>query len=208
MMTRFTLIALLLLGFPAPIALAQESEAAAPPPPEVSTKPLPAGHYKLDPKHSSVVALVRHLGVSDYLIRFDRADADFTYDPASPQTTRLEASVDTTSLDVGADYSKDFANEFLGAAKFPKATFVATSMAPHPDGRTGTMTGNLTLNGVTRPVTFNVSFIAAGHGLPFGTIAGFNAETTIKRSDFGSHTWAHYVSDEVQLQIRGAFDKK
>lgn len=208
MMTRFPLIALLLLGFAAPVALAQESESAAPPPPEVSAKPLPAGHYRLDPKHSSVIAVVRHLGVSDYLVRFDRADAEFTYDPASPQTTRLEASVDTTSLDVGADYSKQFADTFLGASRFPAATFTATSMAPDPDGRTGTMTGDLTLNGVTRPVTFHVTYIASGHGLPFGTIAGVNAETTIKRSDFGSHAWAHYVGDEVRLQIRGAFDRK
>lgn len=208
MMIRHSLIALLLLGSPAPAALAQESEAAAPPPPEVSAKPLPAGHYKLDPKHSSVVAVVRHLGLSDYLIRFDKVDADFTYDPASPQTTRLEASVDTTSLDVGADYSKDFANTFLGAAKFPQATFAATAMAANPDGHTGTMTGDLTLNGVTRPTTFTVTFIAVGHGLPFGTVAGFSAQTTIRRSDFGSHAWAHYVGDEVQLTIRGEFDKK
>ena len=208
MMTRFTLISLLLFAMPTTSVLSQESEAGAPPAPEVSTKPLPAGHYQLDPKHSSVVAVVRHFGVSDYLVRFDRADADFTYDPASPKTTKLEASVDTTSLDVGADYSKEFANTFVGASKFPKATFTATSMAPNADGHTGTMTGDLTLNGVTRPVTFNVTFIASGHGMPFGTVAGINAEATIKRSDFGSHAWAHYVGDEVQLQIRGAFNRK
>jgi polyisoprenoid-binding protein YceI len=208
MMTRAILIALALLLLPA-AASAQESEAAAPPPPEVSAKPpLPAGHYKLDLKHSSIVAVVRHLGVSDYLIRFDRFDADFTWDPAQPQTTKLTATVDTTSLDVGADYSRSFANTFLGAEKNPRATFVATSMAANPDGRTGTMTGDFTLNGVTRPTTFNVAFIASGHGLPFGTIAGFTAEGTIKRSEFNSHAWAHYVGDEVRIEIRAAFDKK
>jgi polyisoprenoid-binding protein YceI len=209
MMTHRLLIALL-LNCSACAASAQESEAAAPPPPPVSAKAalLPAGHYKIDPKHSSVVAVVRHLGVSDYLVRFDKFDADFTYDPARPEATKLQASVDAASFDVGADYSKNFANTFVGADKFPKVTFVATSMTPNPDGRTGTMTGDLSFNGATRSVTFNVTFIASGHGLPFGTIAGFNAEATIKRFDFNSHAWSHYVSNDVQLQIRAAFDKK
>jgi polyisoprenoid-binding protein YceI len=146
--------------------------------------------------------------VSDYVVRFDRAQAQFDYDPAQPQATKLQASVDVTSLDVGASYSQEFANTFLGAAKTPTATFTATAMAPNPDGHTGTMTGDLTLNGVTRPVTFNVTFIASGRGLMLGTVAGFKAEGTIKRSDFGSHAWAGVVSDEVQLIIRGEFDKK
>jgi polyisoprenoid-binding protein YceI len=209
MMTYRSLIALLLLGLPASWAAAQ-APANPPPPPEVSAKAanLPVGHYKLDPKHGSVLAVVRHLGVSDFVMRFDKFDADFTYDPAQPQATHLEASVDTTSLDVGADYSKQFADQFLGAVKFPKATFVSTAMTPNPDGRTGTMTGDLTLNGVTRPETFAVTFIATGHGVPFGTIAGFTAEGTIRRSDFGSRAFLKYVSDEVRLQIRGEFDKK
>jgi polyisoprenoid-binding protein YceI len=209
-MIRHTLIALLLFGFAAPVALAQDSQAAAPPPPEAPAKPssLGAGHYKLDPRHSSVIAVVRHMHVSDYVVRFDRAQAQFDYDPAQPQATKLQASVDVTSLDVGASYSQEFANTFLGAAKTPTATFTATAMAPNPDGHTGTMTGDLTLNGVTRPVTFNVTFIASGRGLMLGTVAGFKAEGTIKRSDFGSHAWAGVVSDEVQLIIRGEFDKK
>jgi polyisoprenoid-binding protein YceI len=209
MMTHRSLFALLLLVLPASWSAAQ-TPANPPPPPEVSAKAasLPAGHYKLDPKHGSVLAVVRHLGVSDYVMRFDKFDADFTYDPAQPQATHLEASVDATSLDVGADYSKQFADQFLGAAKFPKATFVSTAMAPNPGGRTGTMTGDLTLNGVTRPVTFVVTFLAVGHGVPFGTIAGFTAEGTIRRSDFGSRAFLKYVSDEVRLQIRGEFDKK
>lgn len=208
MMTHRPLIWFLLLTLPVSTALAQAT-VAPPPPPEVSAKAasLPGGHYKIDPKHASVLAVVRHLGVSDYVMRFDRFDADFTYDPAHPEATKLDASVDTTSLDVGADYSSEFAKNFLGAAKFPKATFAATAMTPNPDGRSGTMTGDLTLNGVTHPATFTIKFIAVGHGLPFGTIAGFTATGTIKRSDFGSRDFLNYVSDEVELQIRGEFDK-
>jgi len=169
---------------------------------------LPAGHFKLDPKHASLIARVRHLGVSNYVVRFDKLAADFTYDPAHPEATKLTASVDTTSLDVGADYSRKFAEDFLKATQFPQATFVATSMTPAADGRTGTMTGDLTLMGVTKPETFNVTFVAARKGPPFGTLAGFSATTVIRRSDFGSSYVLAFVGDEVSLDIEGEFDRK
>jgi len=169
---------------------------------------LPAGHFKLDPKHASLIASVRHLGVSNYVLRFDKLAADFTYDPAHPEATKLQATVDTTSLDVGADYSRKFADEFLEATQFPQATFVATSMTPGADGRKGIMTGDLTLMGVTKPVTFNVAFVAVGHGLPFGTIAGFSATTVIHRSDFGSRYVLNFVGDDVTLNIEGEFDRQ
>jgi polyisoprenoid-binding protein YceI len=194
---RRLLIALVVFALPG-AALAASSNVAD----------LPAGHFVLDRKHASVIGRVLHLGVSNYTFRFDTLDADFTYDPAHPEATKIEASVDTTSLDVGADYSRKFADQFLDATKFPKATFVSTQVTPGPDGRTGTMTGDLTLMGVTRPVTFQVSFVAVGHGLPFGTIAGFSATGVVKRSDFGSHSLLAYVGDDVSLQIEGEFDRK
>src|SRR5580658_8824073 len=146
-----------------------------------------AGHYVLDPRHGSVMAKVLHMGVSIYTVRFDVYDASFDYDPAHPEATKLTASVDPTSLDVGADYSKDFAEEFLSASKFGKATFVSTALQDQGGGH-GTMTGDLTLMGVTKPVTFDVTFVGTGHEplpLPFGQrAAGFSATTTFKRSDF------------------------
>jgi polyisoprenoid-binding protein YceI len=202
-------LALVLLALPA-AGLAQDAPPTPPPPPDVSkaVANLPAGHYRLDPKHASVTAEVRHLGVSNYVLRFDKLDADFTYDPAHPEATKLQGSVDVTSLNVGADYSRKFADDFLKAKDFPQATFAATSMTPAPDGRTGTMSGDLTMMGVTRPVTFNVTFVAVGHGLPFGTIAGFSAITTIRRSDFGSRYVLAYVGDQVSLDIEAEFDRK
>ena len=170
---------------------------------------LPAGHFQLDPKHASLIARVRHVGVSNYVLRFDKLAAEFTYDPAHPEATKLTASVDTTSLDVGADYSRKFAEDFLKATQFPQATFVATSMTPGADGRTGTMTGDLTLMGVTKQVTFKVAFVAVGK-MPYigGTVAGFSATTVIHRSDFGSTYVLAFVGDEVSLDIEGEFDRK
>jgi len=205
-LSRSAAIAALILAIPLAAPLAAS---AAPP----SASDFSGGHYVIDPKHASVVARVKHMGVSLYTLRFDTFDASFDYDPAHPESTRLSASVDPASLDVNADYAKQFAEEFLSASKFPKATFTATQMQTSGDG-TGTMTGNLTLMGVTKPVTFNVTLIGAGHEvlpIPLGRrAAGFEATTTIKRSDFGSTYLINdsLVGDAVTLQIEAEFEKK
>jgi len=197
-MRRF-LLALAALGSFLPVAALAASASPA---------DLPAGTFVLDRKHASVIAKVMHMGVSLYTLRFDRVDATFTYDPAHPEASRVSATIDTTSLDVGADYSRRFADEFLDASKFPTATFVSTAIQPGPDGRTGTMTGALTLSGVTRPVTFNVTFVGVGQD-PFGhTLTGFSALTTIKRSDFGSNFLQNLVGDDVKIDIEAEFDRK
>ncbi len=169
---------------------------------------LPAGAYALDKKHASVIAKVLHMGVSFYTVRFDTFDASFTYDPANPSAAKVKASVDATSLDVGAPYGRRFADEFLDATRNPVASFVSTQIAPAADGKTGTMTGNLTLRGVTRPVTFNVAFIGAGHGLFGGTITGFSAVSRIKRSDFGSTFLLNLVGDDTEIDIDAEFDRR
>jgi polyisoprenoid-binding protein YceI len=204
-------IALALALMPA-AAFAQDAQPAAPPaPPEVSksSASLPAGHYRLDPAHSFVLATVRHLHVSNYVVRFDKMEGDFTFDPAHVDAFKLQASVDVTSLDVGADYSGKFADEFLNAKTFSQATFVATSLTPNADGRSGTLAGNLTMMGVTKPVTFDVTLVGVGHGLPLGgAIAGFSATTTIRRSDFGSRYVLAFVADEVRIDIQAEFARK
>jgi polyisoprenoid-binding protein YceI len=188
------------------LAIPLAARAAAPNPSD-----FPAGHYALDPKHASLIARVKHMGVSLYTLRFDTLDASFDYDPAHPEATRLTASVDPASLDVNADYGKQFAEEFLSASKFPKATFTATQMQTAGDG-VGTMTGDLTLMGVTKPVTFNVTFVGAGHEvmpIPLGRrAAGFEATATIRRSDFGSTYLNNLIGDDVTLQIEAEFEKK
>ena len=169
---------------------------------------LPPGAYALDKKHASVTAKVLQMGVSMYTMRFNTLDAGFTYDPAHPADAKVKASVDATSMDVGAPYARKFADEFLDATNHPAITFVSTAITPSPDGRTGTMTGDLTLRGVTHPETFNVTFIGVGHGLFGGTITGFSAVTTIKRSDFGSTFLLNLVGDDVTIDVEAEFDRK
>jgi polyisoprenoid-binding protein YceI len=170
---------------------------------------VPAGHYVLDKRHASLIARVSHMGVSLYTVRFDTLDASFDYDPAHPEATRLQASVDPASLDVNADYSKAFAEEFLSASKFPQMTFVSTRMTKS-GASVGGMTGDLTFMGVTKPVTFEVTFIGTGQELhnPLGRTAGFSAITRIKRSDFGSTYLSNLVGDEVTIDVEGEFDRR
>ena len=169
---------------------------------------LPAGRWELEQSHSSVIAEALHLGVSYYVMRFDRMQASFTWNPADPAATKLQASVDVTSLDTGDAFGPRAADDFLAAQKYPEARFVSTKVEEAPDGRTGTVTGDLTLMGVTRPVTFDVTFVGVGPGLLFGTVAGFSATTVIHRSDFGSRHFLSFVGDDVRLQIEGEFKRK
>lgn len=175
-----------------------------------STNPadMPAGHWTLDASHASLIAKVKHLSVVNYAVRFDKLAGTFTWDPAHPEATHLEASVDVTSLDVGTEHSKSFAEDFLSASRFPKASFVSTAVTPAADGKSGTITGDLTLRGATRPVTLQVSFVGVGHGFPFGTVAGFSATGQIKRSDFGSRHLPGLVGDDVSLEIEAEFEHR
>jgi polyisoprenoid-binding protein YceI len=203
-MNRRRTAALALMALALPLVLA-----AAPAP--LGPASVPAGHYVLDKKHASLIARVKHMGVSLYALRFNDIDASFDYSPERPTATRLQASVDPASLDVNADYGKQFAEEFLSVSKFPRATFVSTAVTDAGNGQ-GTMTGDLTLMGVTKPVTFNVTLIGSDHEvlpIPLGRrAAGFEATTTIKRSDFGSTYLNNLVGDEVTLQIEAEFEKK
>jgi polyisoprenoid-binding protein YceI len=200
---------------PAVAALALLSVLAASPLASAAPSPatdIPGGHYVMDKRHSSLIARVNHMGVSLFTLRFDTLDASFDYDPGRPEGVRLSATVDPTSLDVNADYGKDFAEEFLTVSKFPTASFVATGAMRGATPGQGTLTGNLTLMGVTKPVTFNVTLIGSGHEplpLPLGQHAvGLEATTTIKRSDFGSTYLNNLVGDDVQITIEAEFDKK
>ncbi|HEX3916806.1 MAG TPA: YceI family protein [Caulobacteraceae bacterium] len=191
------------------LAILPTTARAADPP--LGPASIPAGHYELDKRHASLTATVRHQGVSNYVLRFDTMAASFDYDPAHPEATHLTASVDPASLDVNGDWAKEFSEKFLKASKFPTATFTSTSVQAL-GGPQGTVSGDLTLMGVTKPITFNVTLIGSAKE-PFPPIVGpravgIEAVATIKRSDFGSSYVQGMVGDDVTLTIEGEFDKK
>ncbi len=180
---------------------------------EPSTNPadMPAGQYVLDKAHSSLFARVRHEGLAFYTVRMDSLDARFAYDPKAPETSRITVTVDAASLDNGdAKTGPQFARQFLDVENNPTITFVSTAIV-RGQGNTGTMTGDLTFRGVTKPVTLDVTFGGYTSGI-LGQRAGFSARGKIKRSDFGSTYMLNpplaFVDDDVELVIEAEFTKK
>ena len=183
-----------------------------------STDPakMPAGHYVLDRTHAAVTAKLLHMGFSNYTLRFNKVEADYSYDPAQPTAAKLKVTVDTASVDTatGADefglkFNKELAGDgWLDAAKYPAITFVSTAIDVG-DGQHGKVTGDLTIHGVTKPATLDVTFNGVGSGMiPLTTRAGFSATTTIKRSDFGVSKYVPLISDDVTLNVEVEFQKK
>ncbi len=169
---------------------AGEASAAAP----VPAKPpadLPAGEYKLDKSHADLSFKLSHLGFSWYTARFTDFDVKLNLDPKAPAAASVEASIKTSSLTLPAP-PPGFTDELLGAewldaAKYPAITFRSTKVeTTGPD--TADVTGNLTLHGVTKPVTLKAKFNGGYAGFPPmdpNARIGFSLSGSFKRSDFG-----------------------
>ncbi|WP_421846256.1 YceI family protein [Novosphingobium sp.] len=177
-----------------------------------------AGTYSSDPGHSYVAWRVNHLGFNESQGLIGDVTGTLTLDPANLAAAKVSAVIPVAKLVTpnpaltasllapGADGGKP---HFFGAAP-ADATFVSTSVVPGADGLSAEVNGNLTLNGVTRPVTLKAHLSGAGIN-PFNAGArtvGFMAETTIKRSDYGIMFLLPIVGDEVHLTISAAFEKK
>lgn len=174
---------------------------------ELST--LAAGKYELEKTHANVLFKISHLGYSTYIGRFDNIDAmlDFNTDDVTKSTleaTVYPGSVNTTSDELNAKLADA---PFFDIEQFPAVTF--RSIAIEKTGAdTGVIHGELTLLGVTKPVTLNTTFNGGGDN-PYSNKAmlGFSASTTIKRSDFGMNAYTPAVGDEVKLEIEVEFQK-
>lgn len=193
------------------------------PPPSTDPSAAPAGTYVLDPYHASVIARVKHMGLSNFAIRFDGVEGSFTYDPKNPTASQVKATVNAASFDIGNQKFQDMTlndhfikqRDVLGNSKNPNVTFVSTSIK-HGAGNKGTMTGDLTLNGITKPVTFDVTFNGTAPGMGGGgQRMGFTAMTVLHRSDFDIFTKPPLampsplpLSEEVSLHIEAEFAKK
>ncbi|MDB5450037.1 MAG: hypothetical protein JWQ52_1165 [Phenylobacterium sp.] len=166
------------------------------------------GAYVLDKRHASLTVKIVHMGFSHYTMRFNGLDGGFTYDPDNWQATKATFTVDPKSVDTNdMSFNKQIASYFE-PEKYPTISFVSTNVQGQ-DGK-GTMTGELTLHGVTKPVTLDVTFDGAGHGVtPLGTRLGFSGSTRIKRSDFGIKSFIldQFTSDDLDVIFEVEFEK-
>jgi polyisoprenoid-binding protein YceI len=184
--------------------------AAAQPPmggPNKDPAAAPAGLYKEDPGHTSVIAKITHMGLSHFAMRFSKVQGTYVYDPAHPEATKVSITIDPASVLTGVPVldTELAGDKFMNTAKYPTITFVSTGIhRTGPDQ--GMMDGNLTMMGVTKPVTLNVVYNGEANAMG-ATKMGFSATTTIRRSDFGFGTMIPMLGDEVQIQIETEFAK-
>jgi polyisoprenoid-binding protein YceI len=169
----------------------------------------PTGSYALETRHSQVLFAIPHLGITDYYGRFDKLSGSLNFNSGQPEKSSVNITIDMTSIDVP---SHELVGELMGtgvfnATAFPTATFKSNSIK-RTGPNTGTITGDLTLHGVTKPVTLDVIFGGVTAD-PFSSAddIGFHATATVKRTDFGitGMVWEGIVGDEVKLTIEAMF---
>jgi polyisoprenoid-binding protein YceI len=173
-----------------------------------------ASTWTIDSYHSSVAFAVRHMAVSTVSGSFYNVKGDVIWDDANLAKSSVDATIDTTTVSTGVPPRDNHIKspDFLDVAKFPTITFVSTGVAKTANGLT--VMGNLTLHGVTKPVTLNVTDISAPQTVgPPGkqkTVRGLSATTTINRHDYGvmGGMADAMVSNDLKITINLELDKK
>jgi len=180
---------------------------------------IPAGNYTLDKAHASLIFRVNHLGFSMYTARFINFDAQLKFDPSQLEKSHLRAEVDARSLETDfptpelLDFNAQLQGpDWLATEKFPTMIYESKKITALGDNKMQ-VEGMLTLKGVTKPVTLNVSYNGGWQGIPQDPHAriGFSAHTQIKRSDFNISVGIPApgttmgVSDAVDIIIEAEF---
>ena len=151
----------------------------------IASSPLYAADYVVDTQgaHASINFRISHLGYSYVIGRFNSFEGTFSYDEADPAASAINITVDTTSIDSNhAERDKHIRSaDFLEVEAFPTATFVSTAY----DAAAGTLTGDLTLKGVTKPIEVAVTKVGEGEDPWGGYRAGFEGTTALTLKDFG-----------------------
>jgi polyisoprenoid-binding protein YceI len=158
--------------------------------------------YVVDGNHTFPRFSYNHLGYSIQMSRFDKATGTVTLDKAA-KTAAVDIVIDTKSVNTGSTTFNEHiqGEDFLDTAKHPTATFKSTKVNFDGD-KPASIEGNLTLKGVTKPVTLTVTnFKAAPHPMLKKDAIGANATTKVKRTDFNMGKNVPYVGDEVTIDI-------
>lgn len=162
-----------------------------------------AADYKIDKEgqHAFIEFRIKHLGYSWLYGRFDDFDGAFTFDEKNPAADKVKVTINTNSVNTNhAERDKHLrSGDFLNVSKNPTATFESTGVKA--DGKNAEITGNLTLNGVTKPVTLKAELIGQGDDPWGGYRAGFLGTTTLKLKDFNIQRDLGPASQEVELTL-------
>ncbi|HEY1709745.1 MAG TPA: YceI family protein [Rhizomicrobium sp.] len=178
---------------------------------DVSTDPsrAPSGAYTVEPRHTQVLFAIPHFGITDFYGRFEKISGTLNFNASAPEKSAVDVTIQMDSLNTpNATLNKELvATDVFNTVQFPTATFKSTQVVK-TGPTTGKITGDLTLHGVTKPETLDVTFgggtadpMSGGHDI------GFHGTLTIKRSDFGitGMAWNSLVGDDVKLIIEALF---
>ncbi len=162
-----------------------------------------SGTYKLDPSHTDVLVQWNHMGYSNPTAHFGQAEGTLVYNAEDLGQSSVQVTLPLAGLNSFTAKFDDHLRsaDFFDAAKFPSATFKSTKVESAGTNKL-TVTGDLTIKDITKPVVLDVTINGAGeHPMMKVPAVGFDATTTLKRSDFGVGAYAPAVSDEVKVRI-------
>jgi polyisoprenoid-binding protein YceI len=175
---------------------------------------LPAGEWRLEKPHGSVLFRIKHLGLSWYTARFTDFDATLAFDPRNPTASHVKAIINPLSVraehPTDKDWDRRIGEDLLEGKDHPQIVFDSTRIETTGEF-TGKITGNLTMMGVTEPVTLDVTYnggmdsAALYAGRP---AVGFSARGVLDRTDFGLTRYASIIGSEVEVVIEVEFTKR
>jgi polyisoprenoid-binding protein YceI len=167
------------------------------------------GAYVVEPAHTRVQFAVSHIGFTHFFGDFTGAKGSLLLDPKNAPASQVDitlpvASVSTTNTILDGELKSA---DWFDAATYPTIRFVSTKVVATGPGK-ATITGNLTMHGVTKSVELAAIFNGSGvNPLDKNYTVGFDATTTLKRSDFGVKTYLPLIGDETSVRISAAFEK-
>lgn len=171
------------------------------------------GTYELTKDHASLTWKISHMGLSNYTARFTDFDATLNFDPDDPAASSVRVTINPLSVETDHPTKAESWNAELGTetkwfngTDFPEITFASTGIEQTSEF-TGTMTGDLTFLGITKPITLDVTFNGTGNAPWYGSrdLVGFSAHGWLKRSEFGLTTMDSILGDDVEIIIEAEF---
>lgn len=157
--------------------------------------------YKVDPVHSSIVFKSKHIDTSYVFGRFNDFGGTVNVD-SDPSKMSFDITAKVDSIDTGNPKRDTHLKspDFFSAKEFPTIAFKSTSVKPAGDNKFE-VTGDLTLHGVTKPVTVTMEKVGTSNNPQFGERAGFYTKFTVKRSDFGMSGMTNMIGDDADLAV-------
>jgi len=182
---------------------------------DTSLEGVDSGKYQLDPTHAYTTFSVSHFGLSDYVVNLTGVSATLNFNPEDPAGSTIEVAIDPTKINTylpdaakKVEWENEISNDpkFFNSAAHPAIMFKSTS-AKTTGAASGTVSGDLTFLGVTKPVTLDVIYNGKTN-VPWqgdNDILGFTAKTVFKRSDWGMSHLQGGIGDEVTINFSGEF---